>query len=49
MSGSTGVRRKNRAGIKLVADHATLECSNKLVAGLMEINDTSKQMKTEEM
>jgi hypothetical protein len=34
--------------MRLFAD-ATVECSNKLVAGLKEINDTTKQMKTEEM
>ena len=34
--------------IKLVAD-ATLEGSNRLVAKLKEINDTSKEMKKEEM
>jgi hypothetical protein len=47
-SGSTGVRRKNSAAIKLVAD-ATLEGCDHLVAGLKEINDTSKEMKKEEM
>jgi hypothetical protein len=46
--GSIGVRRKNNAGIKLVVD-ATLEGSDRLVAGLKEINDTAKVMKREEM
>jgi hypothetical protein len=47
-SGSTGVRRKSSAAIKLVAD-ATLEGSEKLLAGLKEINDTTKELKTQEM
>jgi hypothetical protein len=45
-SGSTGVR--SSAAIKLVAD-ATLEGSEKLLAGLKEINDTTKELKTQEM
>jgi hypothetical protein len=47
-SGSTGVRRKSSATIKLVAD-TTLEGSEKLLAGLKEINDTTKELKTQEM
>jgi hypothetical protein len=43
-SGSTGVRRKNHGGIRMVAD-ATLEGNDRLVAGLKEINNTAKEMK----
>jgi hypothetical protein len=47
-AGSTRVRRKSSAAIKLVAD-ATLEGSDRLVVGLKKINDTSKEMKRQEM
>jgi hypothetical protein len=47
-SHSTGVRRKNSAAIKLVAE-ATVEGSDKLVASLKEINETSEDMRKEEM
>jgi hypothetical protein len=47
-SRSTGVRKKSHARIKQVAE-ATLEGSDCLVAGLKEINDTSKEMKVQEM
>jgi hypothetical protein len=47
-SGSTGIRRKSHGAIKLIAD-ATLEGSKQLLAGLKEINETAKQMKTQEM
>jgi hypothetical protein len=47
-SGSTSVRRKNQGAIKLVAD-AILEGNERLLAGLKEMNDTAKQLKTREM
>jgi hypothetical protein len=47
-SGSTGIRRKTYNAIKLVAD-ATMEGSERLLAGIKEINDTEKQMKTKEI
>jgi hypothetical protein len=47
-SGSTGVRRKTNHAIKLVA-YATVEGSDKLVAGLKEINDSTKEMKKQQM
>jgi hypothetical protein len=42
------VRRKNHGGIKLVVD-ATLEGSERLLAGLKEINETAKVLKRQEM
>ena len=47
-SGSTGVRRKNQGAIKLVVD-ATREGNERLLAGLKEMNDTAKELKTQEM
>jgi hypothetical protein len=47
-SGSTGVRRKTNTAIKLVAD-ATLEGSERLLAGLKAINESAKDMKRQEM
>jgi hypothetical protein len=46
--GNTGVRRKTNHAIKLVAD-ATVEGSDKLVAGLKEINDSARDMKKQQM
>lgn len=40
--------RKNSSAVKLVAD-ATLEGSERLVAGLKDINDATKELKKEEM
>jgi hypothetical protein len=47
-SENTRVRRKSHAGIKLVAD-ATLEGSESQLAGVKEINNASKVLKTHEM
>jgi hypothetical protein len=47
-SHSTGVRRKSSAAIKLVAE-AIVEGSDNLVARLKEINETSKDMRKEEI
>jgi hypothetical protein len=42
------VRRKSSTAIRLVAE-ATMEGSDKLVAGLKEINDTTKELKKEQI
>jgi hypothetical protein len=42
ISGSTGMRCKTNNAIQKVAD-ATVEGSDKLVAGLKEINDSAKE------
>jgi hypothetical protein len=47
-SHSTGVRKKSSAAMKLIAD-ATFEGSEKLVAGLKDINDTAKELKREQL
>jgi hypothetical protein len=43
-----GVRRKNSSAIKLVVD-VTAEGSEKLLAGLKDINDTARELKKEEL
>lgn len=47
-TGSTSMRTKNSATFKTVAD-AILEGSDRLVAGLKEINDTTKDMRKHEL
>ena len=45
---SIGVKQKSSIAFKLVTE-ATMEGSDKLDAGLKEINDTSKELKKEEI
>jgi hypothetical protein len=42
------MRRKNSSTINLVAD-ATVEGSEKLLAGLKDINDSARELKKEEL